>query len=328
MKLSLFAAAVVATAATSLAQTPIGPFTGQHSEGFETYGLVLFTPCMPSGVFNGTAQLCTPTSSGCHTTGGWSFMCQIGTHSGGWLFGSAGGHVEFTFPQPAFQFGGYFGSHSGSPDATVNFYDAGNNLLGSVTAGIPADCQYYWNGWSTTVGFSRIEVIGNNPFGGGFVIMDDLEVDYSGGAPTPTVYCTAGTTTSGCVPAIGATGNPDVAHSNTCQITVANVEGQKSGILFYGLTQGGSPWCSVGGTSFLCVKAPTQRTGTQNSGGTAGACDGSLTLDWNAFQLASPGALGQPFSAGDNAYVQGWFRDPPACKTTNLSDAVELTYLP
>jgi hypothetical protein len=41
-----------------------------------------------------------------------------------------------------------------------------------------------------------------------------------------------------------------------------------------------------------------------------------------------PGALGNPRSVGAKAHVQGWFRDPPAPKTTNLSDAVELTYAP
>jgi len=44
--------------------------------------------------------------------------------------------------------------------------------------------------------------------------------------------------------------------------------------------------------------------------------------------MAFPGSLGTPFSAGDKVYAQAWYRDPPASKTTNLSDAVELTMLP
>jgi hypothetical protein len=144
----------------------------------------------------------------------------------------------------------------------------------------------------------------------------------------PTAYCTAGTTASGCTASISASGEPDVAHSAACQITIQSVEGQRSGIVFYGLTALPQPWCAMGGTSFLCVKPPTQRTAAQSSGGTAGQCDGALALDWNAFQLASPSALGQPWSAGAKAYVQGWFRDPSSCKTTSLSDALELTYQP
>jgi hypothetical protein len=76
------------------------------------------------------------------------------------------------------------------------------------------------------------------------------------------------------------------------------------------------------------VKPPTQRSPGQNSGGAAGACNGQLQLDWNALHAAFPGLLGTPFSAGDAIYAQGWFRDPPAPKTTNLSNALQLTCQP
>jgi hypothetical protein len=150
------------------------------------------------------------------------------------------------------------------------------------------------------------------------------------GAAAPTAYCTAGTSTNGCVPSISATDQPSVSQATTCVIDVTGVEGQRSGILFYGIDNSGFaplPWGS-GGASFLCVKPPTQRTPAQSSGGTVAACDGALTLDWNAFQTSFPGSLGNPFSPGDKVYVQGWYRDPPAVKTTNLTDAVELTYVP
>jgi len=51
-------------------------------------------------------------------------------------------------------------------------------------------------------------------------------------------------------------------------------------------------------------------------------------LAWNAHQSSSPGALGNPGSVGVKAFVLAWFRDPPAVKSTNLSNAVELTYAP
>jgi hypothetical protein len=145
---------------------------------------------------------------------------------------------------------------------------------------------------------------------------------------TPPVvsYCTAGTTTNGCVATISASAAPSVSLANTCNISVANVEGQKSGLIFYSITgQNAAPWNA---TSFLCVKSPTQRTGTQTSGGTVNLCDGTLVLDWDAFQSAHPTALGNPWSAGDVVQVQAWFRDPPAGKATNLSDAIEMTYVP
>jgi hypothetical protein len=145
----------------------------------------------------------------------------------------------------------------------------------------------------------------------------------------PTVYCTAGTSTNGCVPAISASAQPSASLATPCTISVANVEGQKQGLVFYGLDQTGFTPAQWGaGSSFLCVKSPTQRTTPGATGGTLNGCDGALSVDWNAFQLANPTALGNPFAAGAKVYAQGWYRDPPASKTTNLSDAIELTCTP
>jgi hypothetical protein len=160
----------------------------------------------------------------------------------------------------------------------------------------------------------------------GFLMEWAMEGDSGPSAPAP--YCTAGTSTSGCVPSIGANAQPSTTFSTACAIGVANLEGQKTGLIFYGISQVGFsplPW-SATSTSFLCVKNPTQRTPPQSSGGTAGACDGALALDWNAYQSANPAALGNPWTVGDKVYVQAWYRDPPAPKTTNLSNALELTY--
>jgi hypothetical protein len=110
-------------------------------------------------------------------------------------------------------------------------------------------------------------------------------------------------------------------------VSVTGVEGQRSGTIFYGLEALQYPWCS-GGSSSLCVAIPVQRTGAQSSGGTSGSCDGNLALDWNAFQLGTSGALGSPWLVGERAYLQAWFRDPPSCKGTALSNAYYITYMP
>jgi hypothetical protein len=142
------------------------------------------------------------------------------------------------------------------------------------------------------------------------------------------IYCTAGTSTNGCVPSIGATGSPSLAASSGFVIAAANIEGQKQGLLFYGLSgQTALPW-AAGSTSFFCVKSPTQRMGAQLSGGTTGACDGNLSQDWLAFVAANPGALGAPYSVGQVVDAQAWYRDPPAVKTTNLSNGLEFTLVP
>jgi hypothetical protein len=316
---------VVALSSFAFAQTPIGPFTGQSSEEFVP-PQAIFVPCMPYRVFNNTADMCTPSGGGCHTTTGWSNQCTIYAYSGSHFFGSVNGPVEIAFDTAITKFGGWFGNNSNSPDGTVWFYDAAGVQIGTATVVDASDCAWHWNGWSLSTPAKKVRLASSNGTGT-YLMMDSLQVDHS--VAPPVVYCTAGTTTNGCLASISATSNPNVAHSNTCQIAIANVEGQKSGIIFYALTQLVQPWCTTSsGSSFLCVKPPTMRTGVQSSGGTSTLCNGAMALDWNAFQLANPSALGAPWSAGQKSYVQGWFRDPASCKTTSLSDALELTYQP
>jgi Tol biopolymer transport system component len=158
-------------------------------------------------------------------------------------------------------------------------------------------------------------------------LEDVFRVD--GSASAPQTYCTAGVTFNGCQAQIAASANPSVSGASSCAITVVDVEGQRSAVIFYGIDNSNFsplPWGS--GSSYMCVKQPQQRTPAQNSGGTAGACNGSLALDWDAYQLTHPNALGNPWSAGAQVYVQAWYRDPPSAKSTHLSNAIQMTYLP
>lgn len=153
-----------------------------------------------------------------------------------------------------------------------------------------------------------------------FAAFDPLAV-CSGGV----AYCTSGTTSSGCVPLMNGSGGPSATALSGFTLGVTQLEGQKQGLIFYGVSgRALAAW----GSSFLCVKSPTQRMSVLNSGGTAGACDGLLSEDWNAFMTAHPGALGSPRSAGQALQAQGWFRDPPSPKTTNLTNAVEFIVCP
>jgi hypothetical protein len=161
----------------------------------------------------------------------------------------------------------------------------------------------------------------------GFGSLNGIQIVES--VPPPVNFCTSGTSTNGCAPLLAASVNPNVALNNNCLLSVANLEGQKTGLIFYGINNTSFvPQAWGSGSSFLCVKAPTQRTITLPTGGIAGLCDGSMLLDFGAYQLANPGALGQPFAAGNKVYAQAWYRDPPAPKTTNLSNGVELTFVP
>ncbi|MCC7011365.1 MAG: hypothetical protein IT454_02285 [Planctomycetes bacterium] len=142
-----------------------------------------------------------------------------------------------------------------------------------------------------------------------------------------TSYCTAGTSSNGCTPSISGLGVPSANAGGGFTIAVTGLEGQRSGLIFYGVNgRNLAPWS--GGTSALCVKSPVQRTTLLNSGGVSGACGGAFALDWNAFVASHPGALGAPFSLGQIVSAQAWYRDPPAPGSTNLSDALEFSVCP
>ncbi len=141
-------------------------------------------------------------------------------------------------------------------------------------------------------------------------------------------YCTSGTTSSGCVPLLSTFGTPSAAASSGFTVRATSVEGQKTGLIFYGTSGPKSVAWAPGSTSFLCVKSPTQRTSALATGGAAGACDGALTLDFLAWKAAHPTALGQPLVAGEILNFQGWFRDPLAAATTNLTNAVQVKLCP
>jgi Tol biopolymer transport system component len=145
----------------------------------------------------------------------------------------------------------------------------------------------------------------------------------------PLSFCTPGTSSNGCTALLSASAQPSLSGANPCLLLATGVEGQRAGLFFYGLDNScfvPIPWGAS--SSWLCVRAPLQRTPLASSGGTNGACDGTLALDWASFAASHPNALGQPWNVGDRAFVQAWYRDPPSPKTTTLSDALLLTYEP
>jgi hypothetical protein len=122
---------------------------------------------------------------------------------------------------------------------------------------------------------------------------------------------------------IAGSGTPSATAPNGFTLSVTNLEGAKTGLFFYGINGRKASLWAAGSNSYLCVQAPTQRMGSQNSGGTAGSCNGTFSEDWNAYRATHPTALGSPFMAGQCVNVQAWYRDPPAPNTTNLSGGLE-----
>jgi len=202
-------------------------------------------------------------------------------------------------------------------------------------------CNFFYRGAaSSTTSVSNADItittVGaqNIPFGGTLFTPRQVSATlrYNCGPAIPPIvtYCTAGTTTNGCNASLASSAQPSATNATSPVFTASNVEGAKQGLMFYGLNNTGFtpiPW-AAGSSSFLCVKSPTQRFPNQTATGTANQCNGTLTQDFVAWETANPTAIGQPFAAGQKFYVQAWFRDPAAPKTTNLSNAIELTFIP
>ena len=142
----------------------------------------------------------------------------------------------------------------------------------------------------------------------------------------PVVYCTAGTSSGGCTPSIHASGTASASASSGFVLGASALPGQKWGVVLYGIAgEVAAPW---GGTSTLCMAGALQRTGLHPSGGTLGACDGAIAVDWNAWRVTHPSALGAPFVPGQVLWAQVWYRDTAAPPATALSNAVRVWICP
>jgi hypothetical protein len=328
------AVVVLVSAAQSRAQIQsIPPFVGAFSETFEAV-----TPppaiCIPARIFGQHADFCTPSGADCRVGNSVGYFstgapcicpqCTIYPNSGAKLLSTE--YVwEVTFDTAALRFGGWFNAFLANEVATFEFYDIDDHLVAVDVPPIATPCQWTWFGWDLSNGPPIKRIFAQRTLH--WFLLDDLQADLA--PPAPAVYCTAGTTTHGCSASITASANPKLAHTTPCQITIAGVEGQKVGVIFYGLAKQLIPWCTGGiGTSTLCVKPPILSTTAQGSGGVGGQCNGAFQLDWNAYQVAHPSALGTPWTASERVFVQAWFRDPQACRSMNLSNAVVLAYQP
>jgi glucose/arabinose dehydrogenase len=140
-------------------------------------------------------------------------------------------------------------------------------------------------------------------------------------------YCTAGTSASGCAATLSSTGVPSVSAGSGFTIDTNNLEGQKDGLYFYGFNGAqANSWGSS--SSFQCVVPPVIRTPLMAGVGTIGLCDGSMSMDFNAYwATAVPSKVPAP---GQQVNVQLWYRDPASTsnQTTSLSDGLELTVCP
>ncbi|MBM3987324.1 MAG: hypothetical protein FJ294_05140 [Planctomycetes bacterium] len=141
-------------------------------------------------------------------------------------------------------------------------------------------------------------------------------------------YCTAGTSSNGCVPVMSATGTPSSAALSGFLVACSQLEGQKTALCFYSLQGPMALSWGANSTSFRCVGNPTQRMQTQSTGGNSAACNGSYAIDFVGYLRAQPAALGAPMMSGRVFNMQVWYRDPPAQNGTNLSGGLQFTAAP
>ena len=150
--------------------------------------------------------------------------------------------------------------------------------------------------------------------------IDDIEIWGLWADVPPTTYCVPKISSTFCAPTMSFAGTPSAGAPSGFDLTVSLVENEKFGIFFYG-TAGADNAPFMGGT--LCLQGPFLRTAVQSSGGVGlPACSGSLTIDLNAEGICNS------IGAGNQAWVQGWFRDPPASFGVGLSNAVTFTVQP
>ncbi len=83
----------------------------------------------------------------------------------------------FTFPTPIQQFGGYLATNGGSSGGMVQFFDVQDQLIATLPLNVtftPGSAPYTWNGWFSTVAFSKVH-ISSNSAPGGLLGFDDLQ---------------------------------------------------------------------------------------------------------------------------------------------------------
>lgn len=147
--------------------------------------------------------------------------------------------------------------------------------------------------------------------------------------PIGAIYCTAGTSSSGCQASISVAGSPSASSHTGCDLRAFGVQGGVSGLFLYG-TNGkqAKPWGN--GTSYRCVVPPVKRAtraGFMTGIGTSGSCDDYYETDlhelWTKDPAKNPGG-------GQAVQAQLWYRDPmnTSYRKTAFSDAVEFFVVP
>ena len=171
--LALFVLLTLAAAAPG-AVSVIGPFAGDLSDTFDQYSSV--NAVQQLSVFNGAGVIRNLSAGGAIKIEFASqFNGDLVVPISGMMMGQLG-IADWVFTTPAARFGGYWENNSGASDATVSFFDATDNLVGTAVASVPVSGQQWvWNGWESDVPFVRMHVVGNGVING-FIWYENVQL--------------------------------------------------------------------------------------------------------------------------------------------------------
>ena len=162
--------------------TAIGPFTGSASDTFNQYNEVMAVQTLD--VFGGLGTISNLAEDGAMKV---EFSSNFGGDQvwpiSGMMMGQLG-IGQWDFNTPVTRFGGWWENNSGADDATLEFYDVNNVLIGEMIANVSVSAQQWqWNGWESDTPISRIVVTGNGIING-FLWYENMQIDV---VPTPSV---------------------------------------------------------------------------------------------------------------------------------------------
>ncbi len=124
---------------------------------------------------------------------------------------------------------------------------------------------------------------------------------FLGGCEPPELYCTAKTSSQGCVPESSWSGASSASVGPDFRAIATRVPGKTPALLVWSNAAAALPF----GGGWLCVGAPLKRSSALLSRGPAQGCDGQVDYTFTKAYLAGHGQ-----GPGSEIYAQFWLRDP------------------
>jgi hypothetical protein len=164
---------------TRAAVTPIGPFTGNLNETWESFNDYLTGPrylANPASIMGGGAFISNPLMSVYLTNSDTSFglgssgNAQVADGVKGMGLDGFAQTATITFLNPVVDFGAYWGANTPPTPATVSLVFSDGSFE-SFTYSAPHDGTLNWHGWHFTTGITSISLSGD------FVAVDGLQAN-------------------------------------------------------------------------------------------------------------------------------------------------------